>query len=193
MSDENQQSGNDVANASGNDNNPFRVAIDPASIKPASGSAPLDPGSSASVTPSQKRRGRPPGSKNANRVATPSVALPVDAISSVLFSLHAMVSAAIKVPELALDEKEAKQIAEAGAKVATHYNVIASPKTVDWVNFCMVLGMVYGTRLIAVRARLRTEATKKPPARKPSSEVVTPFPGAGIMPPFDNGGNPPLN
>lgn len=102
-----------------------------------------------------------------------------------------MAAAAIKVPELMLEESEAKKIAEAGAKVASHYNVIASPKTVDWVNFCMVLGMVYGTRLVAVRARLHTEAAaKKPQPRKPSDSVVTPFPGSGILPPFDNG-NPP--
>lgn len=100
-----------------------------------------------------------------------------------------MAAAALKTPEFAIEESEAKKIAEASAKVAAHYNVVANPKTVDWCNLAMTLGMVYGTRFMALRARAKAQAKQKP--QRSQSGNVTPFPGgipgAGTLPPFDNG------
>jgi hypothetical protein len=68
-------------------------------------------------------------------------------------SIHAMLSVALKVPEIALDQTEAAQLAAAIAGVERHYNVGFSEKSADWVNLFMVIGAVYGTRVMAYRMR----------------------------------------
>lgn len=180
-------SGGTGTQAIGSESNPFRV--NSAAIQPAgTGAAPaVSPGA---IEPKRKR-GRPPGSKNAARDlnASKPVSIPVDAISATLFSLHAMAAAALKTPEFAIEESEAKKIAEASAKVAAHYNVVANPKTVDWCNLAVTLGMVYGTRFMALRARAKAQAKQK--SQRPQAGNVAPFPGAipgsGTLPPMDHG------
>lgn len=82
-----------------------------------------------------------------------------------------MLAAITKTSELALDNDEAKQLATASANVAKHYNMLIDPKTADWANLIMVMGMVYGTRLMAIRMRRTTERRDKPEPEKPQGEA----------------------
>lgn len=97
-----------------------------------------------------------------------------------------MLAGITKTPELVLDKAESDSIANATAKVAEHYDVVASPKIVAWCNLAMCLGAVYGTRFVAISARKKTER----PQRKTDKVVPInggPFLGPGKLPPFDGG------
>lgn len=82
-----------------------------------------------------------------------------------MFSLHLMAGAICNTPELAIDAKEAKSLADAAAKVASHYNHTIDPVKLDWARLLIVAGGIYGTRIFAIRARHKTEATAKPGPR----------------------------
>jgi hypothetical protein len=122
-------------------NQPFDVA------------AALDTGSGTG-----RKRGRRPGSTNKKKTS-----LDISGVEKILLSMHAMASAAFHVPELELDEKEAKQLADAANNVASHYAVDLDPKTLAWINLLWALSMVYGTRGVAFVSRKRSEARTTPP------------------------------
>ncbi len=72
-----------------------------------------------------------------------------------------MGAAILSVPELVLDAREAKGLAEAITGVAAFYDIPADPKTLAWVNLAMVGMTVYGTRALAYSNRLKAEARLK--------------------------------
>lgn len=74
-----------------------------------------------------------------------------------MLSTHAMLSAALEVPELELEEKEAGAIAQSLVEVQRFYPVGIDEKTLAWINLITVLGGVYGTRYAAVRVRKKRE------------------------------------
>ncbi len=151
--------------ATGNDDSELNAAsgetaaneyLDPADLaSPVNGSQGSNGsgnGSSAGE-PVRKRRGRKPGSINAKKGETISV----DGLASIIFSAHAMLAGITHSQELMLDPTEATQLAQATANVSRHYGVAMAAKTVDWINFAMVAGGIYGTRLIAIRMRRQYE------------------------------------
>ena len=142
------------------------VEIDPASIGPG------DAGVRADGEP-RKRRGRQPGTKNKPKVSS---GVSVGALEGLLFSTHQLLAAIAKTPELALDETEAKQLAEAATNVARHYNIEAGAKAIDWSNLMIAMGMIYGTRIAAVMNKKKGEA-KGPPMQ---GNVVFPFGSSGV-------------
>ena len=76
-----------------------------------------------------------------------------------------------------LDEKEALELSKASVNVSRHYGFAPSSKSVDWANLIMTLGAVYGTRLIAVRNRKRSERpqkTKQPQQAEPIDPINWP-------------------
>lgn len=70
-----------------------------------------------------------------------------------------LLAKAAKIPELQLDEDEAKKLADATANVARHYNISVSQKTLDWSNFVTAISSIYGTRLFVIGKRKREEKT----------------------------------
>jgi hypothetical protein len=99
-----------------------------------------------------------------------------------------MASSFLKVPELTLEESEAKQIAQATAKVAEQYELVADPKTIAWAQLVTTVATVYGTRIFAFRMRKAAEHQKSRGAK------VSPIrPGDGVMPPFDFPQSPTTN
>lgn len=80
-----------------------------------------------------------------------------------------MLSALTKVPELEIDQEEAKKLAHASTEVAKHYvSLDASEKTVAWVNLGLTLGAVYGPRIMANGIRKRREREeRRASARQP--------------------------
>lgn len=158
-------------NASGNIGADGYITIDPGAIEqPASGS---DNGSATSATgdAGPKRRGRKPGSTTRAKQAT----LDVNGIEQLLLSTHYMLAGMTRVQEIALSPDEAKSLAQATANVARHYDVSVSAKALDWTNLIMALGMVYGTRVVAMRNRARSaKANRAKPVNEPRPMEVTP-------------------
>lgn len=87
--------------------------------------------------------------------------LSVAGIEALLFSMHQMMAAATRFPELALAESEAKEMAQAAANVARHYPNKISAKTIDWANLAQCLAIAYGSRAYVIRARLQEEAAAR--------------------------------
>ena len=80
-----------------------------------------------------------------------------------ILGLHVTLS--LKIPEMKIDEAEAKLLANAIADVLNYYPTIKSfleGKAAAHVALMMAVIQVYGTRLVAIQLRLRTE--KQPPA-----------------------------
>ena len=84
---------------------------------------------------------------------------------------------AARVPEMALEEAEAKLVAEAIGRVSRHYpqvSALLSGKIADHIALFTAVSAVYGTRLVAINARMNKE---KAPA--PIASVITMMPNAG--------------
>lgn len=112
--------------------------IDPASI--ASG----DSGSSSGGT--GKRRGRKPGSRNksgggASRASTSKT---TDSIAAMLFTIHSVASAIVKVPALKIPKAGCQELAAALMEVTELYEIpLLSEKGMAWANLAAVATKVY--------------------------------------------------
>lgn len=71
-----------------------------------------------------------------------------------------MGAAILSTPEIALEEKEAKSLAEGINAVAKHYPIEASAKAMAWANLAVVGFSIYGSRAIAVYLRSNMEAKR---------------------------------
>lgn len=87
--------------------------------------------------------------------------------------------------ELVLAEFEAKMLAENIAEVQQYYPLFqASDKAQAWFNLIVCLGGVYGTRIVAIRARMATRpvAPPRPTAEPPRpANTAPPSPGNGAQ------------
>jgi len=95
-----------------------------------------------------------------------------------LFSIHLMGAAFLKVPELMLTEDESKQLGDAVTRVTELYEVpLMDEKTLAWVNLAIVASGIYGPRTVAVVVNKKKEAkpTIVPPRPKPTNVVQTGF------------------
>lgn len=81
-----------------------------------------------------------------------------------------LLAKAAKIPELQLDEDEAKKLADATANVARHYNISVSQKTLDWSNFVTALSTIYGTRIFVIA---KTRQDKKNGAQQETTPART--------------------
>lgn len=110
------------------------------------------------------------GAETAGAATRKSAAQATIDLNNILFSLHMMGAAVLKIPSLALTEEEAKRLATAITRVTELYEVpILDEKTRAWLNLSIVGFEVYGTRVVAAMA----ERKKKEPAPPPM--VITPF------------------
>ena len=79
----------------------------------------------------------------------------------------------LKTPELAIDNAEAKLLAEAVNAVQQHYQIEASETTILWANLIGAMVAVYGPRAIAIAAKKPEK--KEPPKEKAAPAAVTPL------------------
>lgn len=86
-----------------------------------------------------------------------------------LFSLHGVASAALKTPELALDQLEAKSLAKAVVDLEAAFPQNIDPRAFAVVNFVGVAAMIYLPKLAEVRRRTRAERAEKTP---PNAEAL---------------------
>jgi hypothetical protein len=83
-----------------------------------------------------------------------------------------MCASFLAVPELALDENEAKLLADAVANVAKYYHLIGDPITQAWFNLAMIAGPIYGMRFWAIRNKAQQRKAPSAPAR--SAPIMQP-------------------
>lgn len=135
-----------IVNDSGGD---VIAAIDPdAAIGHAADSAGTD--SAGTDSAGKRRRGRPSGKAKTNSQAS------VSGIESTLLSIHQMGAAFFAVPELALENGEAKALAEAIAEVNRHYHIPGlRPDHAAVVSLAVVVFVTYGKRVPVILARQR--------------------------------------
>lgn len=131
--------------------------------------------------PRVKRKYTKRGSKNgagkpAGKKASVQASLKTEHISQMVFNIHMMLAAQTEIEELALTQDEAGNLTTAVLEVASHYDIIADPKIVAWVNLVFVGGAIYGTRAIAYSRRLKAESQKPepqpPPPQSESGQVI---------------------
>ena len=101
--------------------------------------------------PERKRRGRKPGSVNTGtkKKGAPDLA----GVTLILASVHGLAAIMLDTPELALADSEAKVLSTSICEVMKHYPTEASEKALAWTNLVIVAGGIYGTRIMAIRAR----------------------------------------
>jgi hypothetical protein len=73
-----------------------------------------------------------------------------------------VLSAVTKNPLWALDDTEAKSLADAIRNATRHHDIAVAQKTVDYVNLAIVAGMVYGTRIMAMQRARTPKPTPQP-------------------------------
>lgn len=127
----------------------------------------IDP---SSIEPPKRGRGRPrksdgnePAGKPGNagkpigaaRAAAAksqkTAAVSVDALAFIVNMIGGFVAAKTKQELLALDDAEARVIAEAGANVAKHYNIPVNEKTAAWIGLATAVGTIYGSKIAAIK------------------------------------------
>ncbi len=146
-------------------------------IDPAAASAERRGDNSDGPGAAKRGRGRPAGSGKKEKPETqarPEISgkLDLDSLNFTLFYAHALLAKATKTPELELDETEAKTLAQSAMNVMNHYNIKASQKAIDWGNFLLTAGIIYGGKLHAVSER---HALAKRGKQEESQSVVAPF------------------
>ena len=109
----------------------------------------------------KRKRGRPKGSGNARKTAQASNT--INGLENILFNMHFMLAGITRVSELAIDNSEATMLAGAINNVARHYDMGATQKQLDWTNLFMAVGMIYGTRFVAIRAKRKEEPIQPSP------------------------------
>jgi hypothetical protein len=92
-----------------------------------------------------------------------------------LLLFHTSMAAMTNTPELVLDGEEAQGLAESGLTLAAMYDITPDPKLQAAILFAGQVGMIYGTRIVAIRARKHQEKKEEKP---------------GVAGMYDSEGNP---
>jgi hypothetical protein len=119
--------------------------------------------------PRKPRRdaGQPRGAYNVERGDTAKTAPDLSDLKALIFSAHQMMSAI--VPELELDNEEAKRYADATQNLMKHYDHRVNPKVMAWLQFSCAVGGIYGPRAVAIYKRMEGEAAQRPKPQVASS------------------------
>lgn len=78
-----------------------------------------------------------------------------------LLLFHTSMAAMTGVKELVLEDAEAQGLAESGLTLAAMYDIQPDPKLQAAILFAGQVGMIYGTRLVAYRARKSQEKEER--------------------------------
>lgn len=94
---------------------------------------------------------------------------------------------AIIAPELALGEDDAHQMADAISAVNRHYQIrMFDAKTQDWLNLIMVAGAMYGSRVVAIRERVKMQRMARPVMPRAQTSNAAPGNPASAVSPMNN-------
>lgn len=180
----NLNSGNEEPNGGTieNPNGPSGEGIDPASAASNASSEPAEGNGrdNGNAGGSGRKRRSDIGKRRGPRGTNQKAGLEIDGLTAVLLSSHALLAGITQARELELDEKEAKQLATALNGVAVYYDTVVSAKAMAWINLTQAVGLIYGTRLFAIRQRRQEERAKRraaspaappPNTQRPASEA----------------------
>jgi hypothetical protein len=116
-----------------------------------------------------KRRGRPPGSRtgsgsgstSGSTAKTPPRGNDLDVIAGAFMGVHDIAAHLLSLDELSIDEDEAKILAKAVQRLQAYYPAIDVPgQALAWIGLFAACGRIYGPRVVAVKARMKTEKEK---------------------------------
>lgn len=74
--------------------------------------------------------------------------------------MHATLAVLTNTPELSVSDDEGDAFMRAAQKVASHYSVQTTQKTIDWLAFMGVTANIYGTRAFAIQMRRNQEKAR---------------------------------
>jgi hypothetical protein len=130
-------------------------------IDPATATGEYIPGQSGEDAP--KRRGRPRGSKNYAGGKQSQKEVSSD-LTTLLYSIHLILSKSLKIEELELDQDEAEQLGKALARVQKEFGVgVIPPKVAALLNLAVVGGGIYVPRVVAMANNAKKNKAEKPP------------------------------
>lgn len=133
----------------------------------------------------RRKRGRRAGSGSSNR-ANSKGKTSVNTVESALVGIHAMLSVALRTPELKLEDDESKPLAQAVKAVADLYDIpVISEAAIAWIGLITVGSQIYGPRMYMINERLKAERAEKRGSSSTSTRPngVDPNPPA-FMPDF---------
>ena len=106
-------------------------------------------GTGDSGTGTGKRRGRKPGTKNKPR-GTSTTQATAD-LSGMLFTVHLFMAKMLKSEVMEITKEESEELSSAITRVTQLYDVaLLSEKNWAFLNLAMVMGNIYGTRLMVI-------------------------------------------
>lgn len=96
-----------------------------------------------------KRRGRKPGTKNKPR-GTSATQATAD-LSGMLFTIHMVMAKMVKSELMQITKEESEELSAAITRVTQLYDIrLLDEKTWAFINLALVMGNIYGTRLMVV-------------------------------------------
>ncbi len=143
------------------------------------GSAYSPAGTPGSSDTPKRGRGRPPGSGNkpastGQAKAQETGNLNLNGIEKILYSVHAMGAAILQVPELNLDQSEAKKLAASIEAVNAQYKFDMDPKKAAWLDLATTAGIIYGPRCVSFYIRKTQQQKPMPFVRAATDTINTP-------------------
>ncbi len=103
--------------------------------------------SPVSLNNEKPRRGRPPGAGSAKKTTD------IPALAKQLQFGHKAVSLLVKIPEVAIDDDEAKMLAESLANLMKEFDITVSGKTAAIMGMLGTSLMIYGPRFMYLKAK----------------------------------------
>lgn len=98
----------------------------------------------------QRRRGRPRSTSSGSTSQKDTSTLAGVDFKDILLSIHLMLAAFLKTPELALDPEEAVKLERSIKRVSKHYPLAVSQKHLDMTMLLATVAEIYGTRAVAI-------------------------------------------
>lgn len=112
----------------------------------------------------RRKKGRKAGSTNKSKAHIHSdIKASAEMLTKGLLVFHTTLAAMTNTPELILDEAEASGLSESGLTLMSLYDIKPDPKVEAALLFAGNIGLVYGSRIFAIRARKAQEAAEKKP------------------------------
>lgn len=102
-------------------------------------------------------RGKPRGPRTASAKKAAASSLDLSGLAGVIVGLTAAVAQWRDVPEIEIDESEAKELMSATQNVLRHYSIETTQKGADYIALVGVVAMIAGTRISAYNLRRRVE------------------------------------
>ncbi len=134
----------------------------------------IDSGTAAAAAPSEppartrKRRsdaGQPRGSTGAGTGAgkakgKTSTSLDLSSLTGMFIGLHMAVARMTDIEELEITDQEGADFMKSAQKVASHYSVTTTQKTMDWIAFAGCAAAMYFPRAIVIARKKQSKPSK---------------------------------